>query len=112
MDAQTLPEPFADLEDLVAEWALASERDRYQKLHRSDIDAVRTFYDRMLPRMTAVLEYLDRYTELDMPADARALYHLALTFAETAHPIDLKWKDVDFESAYAWDAMEFRTVSL
>jgi hypothetical protein len=34
-----------------------------------------------------------------------------MTFAETAHPIDLNWNDVDFPDAYPWDKFEFRTVS-
>ena len=37
--------------------------------------------------------------------------NLSLAFAETAHPIDLGWSDVDFTDAYPWDRFEFRTVS-
>jgi hypothetical protein len=111
MPDRTLPEPFADLEPLAGSWALASEHDRYHKLHASSLGEVRAFYDAMLPRMPAILDYVDRYTVAQMPDDARTLFHLALTFAETAHPVDLGWKDVDFDSAYRWDKMEFRTVS-
>ena len=110
-EESSLPEAFASLQPLVGEWALASERARYQKLHRCTLDELRAFYDAMLPRMSEILEYLDRYTVSDMPDDARTLFHLAMTFSETAHPIDLKWRDVDFDSAYPWERMEFRTVS-
>jgi hypothetical protein len=111
MPDRALPEPFSDLEPLVGDWALASERDRYHKLHRSTLGEVRAFYEAMLPRMPAILEHLDHHAVTQMPGDVRTLFHLALTFAETAHPIDLGWKDVDFDSAYSWEKMEFRTVS-
>jgi hypothetical protein len=111
MTTPVLPEPFEQLTPWVAQWALATERERYEKLHRSSIEELREFYAAMLPCMPEILAYLDRYTVSTMPDEARALFHLAMTFAETAHPIDLKWKDVDFESAYPWAHLEFRTVS-
>lgn len=111
MPARRLPEAFADLSHLVQEWALPSERARFLKLHAVRIDELRAFYDTMLPRMQAVLDHLNAYQVAELPEDARTLYELAMTFAETAHPIDLGWKDVDFPDAYDWRKFEFRTVS-
>jgi hypothetical protein len=111
MDSRLLPEPFADLQRFVPEWGLATEQARFLKLHSVTLDQLRVFYDAMRPRMDQVLDHLDQYTIGVMPADAQVLYQLAMTFAETAHPLDLKWKDVDFPDAYPWQKFEFRTVS-
>ena len=108
---RTLPPRFAELAPFVADWALPTEHDRYHRLHRSTLEELRRFYDAMLPRMDEVLDYLDQWSVPALPADARVLYELAMTFAETAHPIDLHWQGVDFNDAYPWDRFEFRTVS-
>jgi len=106
-----LPTGFSDLESLVAEWALPNEQARYLKLHASTLPQLKAFYDTMLPRMDAVMEFLKTQPVEGMAPEAQALFHLAMTFSETAHPLDLGWKDVDFPSAFAWERMEFRTVS-
>lgn len=106
-----LPAGFSDLEPLVAEWALPNEQARYLKLHATTLPQLKSFYDNMLPRMDAVMEFLKAQPVEGMAPEALALFHLAMTFSETAHPLDLGWKDVDFPSAFAWERMEFRTVS-
>jgi hypothetical protein len=106
-----LPSGFSKLESFVPEWALANERDRYNKLHHSSLAQLKVFYDAMLPEMEAVMEFLKTQPLEGMQPEATNLYHLAMTFAETAHPLDLGWKDVDFPSAFPWERMEFRTVS-
>ena len=111
MPSRKLPEAFADLAPFVAEWALASERERFDKLHAVTIAQLRVFYDAMLPRLPQVLQHLDQYRISELPQEERTLFDLAMTFAETAHPIDLKWNDVDFPDAYPWQKFEFRTVS-
>lgn len=111
MPEQRLPHPFADLQPWVAEWALTTERDRFRKLHSVTLSQLKAFYDAMLPRMDEVLPYLNQYSIGSMPPDAQMLFDLSMTFAETAHPVDLKWNDVDFPQAYDWDKFEFRTVS-
>ncbi len=107
----TLPAGFADLEPLVSDWALPNEQARYLKLHASTLLQLKAFYDAMLPRMDAVMEFLKTQPVEGMAPEAEVLFQLAMTFSETAHPLDLGWKDVDFPSAFAWERMEFRTVS-
>jgi hypothetical protein len=107
----TLPAAFAGLEAFVPEWALASERERYLKLHATTLPQLKAFYDAMLPRMDEVMAFLKTQPLEGMAPEAENLYRLAMTFAETAHPLDLGWKDVDFPSAFPWDRMEFRSVS-
>lgn len=111
MPSRKLPEAFAALAPFVDGWTLTSEKERFHKLHAVSIDELRAFYDAMLPRLEEALQYLNQYKIDEMPEDARTLFDLAMTFAETAHPIDLKWKDVDFPDAYDWRKFEFRTVS-
>lgn len=106
-----LPPAFADLQHFVADWALPHEQARYHRLHTAGFEALRTFYAAMLPRMPAIMEHLDRHTVGELPEPERTLFELAMTFSETAHPLDLGWKDVDFPMAYPWHKFEFRTVS-
>ena len=111
MTASILPAAFSDLEPLVEQWCLPTEQARYLKLHSVSIAELRIFYDRMMPRMEAVLQHLNQFQVSGLPEAERRLFDLAMTFAETAHPIDLGWHDVDFNDAYPWQAFEFRTVS-
>jgi hypothetical protein len=111
MTDKTLPPAFAELTPHVALWALATERERYYRLHTGTLAELRVFYDAMLPRIGEILDYLNQYSLSALPDHARTLFDLAMTFSETAHPIDLKWDDVDFNLAYAWEKFEFRSVS-
>ena len=43
----------------------------------------------MLPAMDAIMVYLKTQPVEGMAPAAQNLYHLAMTFAETAHPLDL-----------------------
>lgn len=109
---KNLPDRFLHLEPYVADWALSNERARFLKLHATSFEDLRGFYEALLPEMDAILEYLKEFPLDDMPPEETTLFYLAMTFAETAHPLDLGWKNVDFPSAYPWHRFEFRTVSL
>jgi hypothetical protein len=109
---RTLPEQYAYLRPFIRDWALSTEKDRFHKLHTTSLADLKVFYDAMLPRMDDILDYLNQYTIGAMPPDARTLFDLAMTFAETAHPLDLRWTDVDFTDAYPWEKFQFGTVSL
>ncbi|MEY4644004.1 MAG: hypothetical protein RLZZ596_835 [Pseudomonadota bacterium] len=106
-----LPVAFADLEYLIADWALESEEARFKKLHSVSLDELRSFYQTMLKRLPDILMFLKQCQLTDMSPQARKLFDLAMTFVETSHPLDLGWKDTDFPGAYKWQAFEFRTVS-
>jgi hypothetical protein len=58
MTEHALPEAFADLVPF-AEWSVPIERDRHRKRVVSDLETVRKFYDAMLPRMEAIITYLN-----------------------------------------------------
>ncbi len=46
----------------------------------------------------------------DLPDDARTLFHLLITFVETAHPIDLNWATTDIEDAFPAERFGFGDV--
>ena len=104
---RSLPPEFADLERFVAEWALATEKERFFKLLARDIDSLRPFFDAMLPRARDITAYLSRFPLEKMPADAQVLYDLMLTFVETAHPIELKWTQTNIENTVEADRLQF-----
>jgi hypothetical protein len=104
---RTLPQEFSDLNRFVAEWALATEKERYFKLLSRDLETLRPFFDAMLPRAPEITAYLSRFPIAQMPADAQVLYDLMLTFVETAHPIELNWKMTNIEDTVAADRLQF-----
>jgi hypothetical protein len=111
MSEKVLPEKFSKLTSWVAEWALPNEEARYLKLHAVTFEQLKAFYDAMLPEMEAIMVFLKTQPVEGMPSEAQNLYRLAMTFAETAHPLDLGWTDTDFPSAFPWERMGFRSVS-
>lgn len=93
-----LPPEFADLEKWVAAWALPTEKERYFRLLERTVEELRPFYDAMLGRSPAIIAYLSQQPAGGMTGPAQLLYDLMLTFVETAHPIELKWKATDIET--------------
>jgi hypothetical protein len=82
-----LPPQFADLERFVALWAFASENERSAKRWVSSPKDYKDFYEATLPEMPAILKHLDSFPLDALPAPQKALYYLALAFAEAApHP--------------------------
>jgi hypothetical protein len=88
MSQPQFPTPFADLEP-VAAWALATEGQRARKRRDSTIKEIRAFYDVVLPRMDAIIEYLNQFPLENMPDDAQRLLHLTLSLAEVAPAVEL-----------------------
>ena len=107
MTGHALPAQFADLAQFVSAWALKSEQERHENLTARSIGELRSFYDAMLPRMDEITLYLNRFPLEAMPADARMLFDLTMTFMESAHPIDLRWRTTDIEDEFPADRFEF-----
>ena len=104
---RALPPQFRDLEGFTAVWALATEKERHDNLVAHSVAQLRPFYDAMLPRMDEITLYLNRFPLEAMPADAQALFDLAMTFMESAHPIDLNWRVTDIEDKFPAHRFEF-----
>jgi hypothetical protein len=110
MDERGLPEAFADLAAF-AEWIVPIERDRHGKRVTSDLGTVKVFYDSMLPRMDAILTYLNTVPWEDMAQTDRNLFFLACAFMEVSHPVELGWATTDIADAFPAARVEFLSVS-
>ena len=89
MSERLLPEPFHDLEPFAPAWTLATERERSGKRLSSTMEEIQAFYNALLPRMEAVIDYLNQFPLEAMPADARQLMYLTLSLAEVAPAVEL-----------------------
>jgi len=110
-ETPTLPAAFADLQPLVADWALRGQRARYAKMLAVDMPTLTAFYDRMMARMDAIIVHLNAFPLDDMPTAEQTLMDLALTFAETAHPVDFKWKHTQFDDVFPFDRVKLLSAS-
>ena len=87
--AQTLPALFHELEALSERWALSTERQRNERRRTSTMEEIQKCYDAILPRMDEIIAYLNQYPLDDMPADAKRLSYLALSFMEISPAVEL-----------------------
>jgi len=71
------------------------------------VDDLRPFYQALMGRMDEIIAYLNQFPLDSMPEDAQNLFHLALTWAETAHPIDLGWKTTDIDDSFPANRIEY-----
>ena len=82
MADRMLPAEFSDLEPFVAGWCLDSEPERYAKRLSSTMDEIQAFYDAMMPRAEAAIQYLEKFPLDELPEDAfrllKLLYSLIL----------------------------------
>ena len=88
MTARKLPAAFDDLEPFVS-WALAKEQERTSKRLVSRMEDIQAFYDRMSPRLEAVMEYLNQLPIDNMPLDAERLFHMSLSLMEVANAVEM-----------------------
>jgi hypothetical protein len=84
-----LPEGFADLEPFAAAWALAREPERYAKRLVSTIDEMQAFYDAVMPRAEAAIEYCNQFPLAGMPDDAVNLMHLLYSMITVSFAVEL-----------------------
>jgi hypothetical protein len=83
-----LPAPFVGLEPF-AHWALATEWERFMARESSSREELQMFYDAMMPRMAAIVEYLNRFPLDRMPEDALRLLRMALSVVEVSIATEL-----------------------
>src|SRR5712691_6610629 len=81
-----LPEPFHDLEPFSG-WARAKESERTGKRLASTMEEIRAFYDAVLPRLEAIVQYLNQFPLDRMPQDAQQLFYLTLSLMEVASAV-------------------------
>lgn len=86
--SQRLPASFGDLEPFIA-WALGSEREREDRRLASTLDELCAFYDAITPRIEPIVAYLNQFALDEMPAQARELLHMALSWTEIASAVEI-----------------------
>lgn len=89
MSNVVLPEQFKDLEPFAGVWALPTSAERQRKRLSSTMGEIQAFYDVILPRMGAIIEYLNQFPLNDMPEDSKRLSYLTLSLAEIASAVEL-----------------------
>jgi hypothetical protein len=82
-----LPPGFADLEPF-AEWALATEADRYQRRLTSTMDELQTFYDAAMPRLEDAAAYLELLPLHDLPDDSVRLLRICYSVINVSFAIE------------------------
>ncbi len=87
-----LPPAFADLEHLVAEWAIEDGHERYLKRVNSTMAELQAFYDQMFPRGREAIDYIDQFDyQLPLPEDAANLRNLVYSLITVAMAVEV-WK--------------------
>lgn len=101
----TLPSDFADLEPF-AEWAIPTERARYDKRVASTMDEMQAFYDAAFPRMEDALSYLEQFSMDGLPDDAKRLLWLYCALVTVSFPVEV-WRQprVPDSGASSFDAV-------
>ena len=101
----TLPSEFADLEPF-AEWAIPTERARYDRRIASTMDEMQAFYDAAFPRMEDALTYLEQYEMDALPDDAKRLLWLYCALVTVSFPVEV-WRQprVPDSGASTFDAV-------
>ena len=85
-----LPAEFADLEPF-ADWALATEAERYAKRLASSLDELQAFYDAAFPRLPDATAYLDRLDLNALPEDATNLLRVCYSLINASFPVEV-WR--------------------
>jgi hypothetical protein len=101
----TLPSDFADLEPF-AEWAIPTERARYDKRVASTMNELQAFYDAAFPRMEDAMSYLEQYSMDALPDDAKRLLWLYCALVTVSFPVEV-WRQprVPDSGASSFDAV-------
>jgi hypothetical protein len=98
MDEPQLPTQFKELETFL-EWALATERERSAKRHRSTMTEIRAFYDAILSRLDEILKVLAGYPADGAPSAVQRLFLMTLSLAEIAPAVE-NFGQVDVVDGY------------
>ena len=86
-----LPEPFADLEPLAADWALPSQDERYAKRLASTQEELQAFYDAVFPRLAESTDYLCGIDLADISDEDQHLVWLFSALVNAAFPVEV-WR--------------------
>jgi hypothetical protein len=85
-----LPAPFADLEPF-ADWALATEAERYAKRLASSMEEMQAFYDAAFPRLDDAIAHLDSIGIGSLPDPEMRLLWLTYSLVNVSFPVEV-WR--------------------
>lgn len=88
MNSFELPQKFQDLQPF-SEWCLSTERERNRKRLSSSMADIQKFYDAMIARVDAALEYLNTFSLEGLPQPEKNLLNMTLSLAEVANAVEL-----------------------
>jgi hypothetical protein len=86
----SLPPQFADLEPF-ADWALATEAQRYAKRLSSSMDEMQAFYDAVFPRLDDAIAHLDKIGIGALPDPELHLLWLTYSLVNVSFPVEV-WR--------------------
>jgi hypothetical protein len=84
------PPEFADLEPY-ADWAIPTEKARYDKRMSCSMDELQAFYDAVFPRFEDAIAHLDQLPLDDLPEDATRLLWLCYSLVNASFPVEV-WR--------------------
>jgi hypothetical protein len=101
----TLPPDFADLEPF-ADWAIATEKARYDKRLSSTMNDLQAFYDAAFPRLEEATDYLKHVALDGIGAEDKALLWLFESLVTVSFPVEV-WRQprVPDSGASTFDAV-------
>lgn len=85
----TLPEAFAELEPYVADWALATRKERYAARLGRPFDDLVAFYDAVAPRAEQAIAHLDAQNINALSGDDTRLLHLLYSFILVSYAVNV-----------------------
>lgn len=85
-----LPAEFADLEPY-ADWALPTERERYEKRLASSMDELQAFYDAAFPRLDDASAYLEKFAIDELDDEGKNLLWLFASLVTVSFPVEV-WR--------------------
>jgi hypothetical protein len=100
-----LPAEFADLEPF-ADWAIPTERARYDKRVASTMDELQAFYDAAFPRLETATDYLKKVQLDGISEEDKRLLWLFCSLVTVSFPVEV-WRQprVPDSGASAIDAI-------
>jgi hypothetical protein len=97
---------FDDLKDIINIWGLETPHQRLQKRSSSSLPELRAFYDRIVPRLEDILNFLNQFPLHGIPEEYKKLGYTALATLEVDDAINL-WKRPTLELAH--DIRDWKT---
>lgn len=91
MSEVTARPDISDIEVEINLWALPTTEDRLVKRMNSTMDEINSFHYAMLPKLPAIIEYLNQFKLADLAGDDLKLSRAALAMCEVDNAV-YKWK--------------------